>query len=120
MNLTKVQRHKCLSCEKTVWCNQKKATCSICFTHFHAKCVKAGNVSIDWSCSGCQMSHLPFHKCSTDEKIAENDLLLFQDSNTGLDTSRFQDSSDIALTLQGKPTQLKIMHLNTQTMGLHL
>ena len=115
-NLTKVQRHKCLSCEKTVRCNQKKATCSICFTHFHAKCVEAGNVSIDWSCTGCQMSHLQFHKCSTDEIIAENDLLLFQDSNTGLDTSRFQDSSDIALTLQGKPTQLKIMHLNTQSM----
>ena len=107
----KTQKQKCLSCEKTIRCNQKQISCFVCFSLYHIKCV---GVATDWSCSNCLMSHLPYFKCSIEE-ILDNDYG-HQPLSPQPNPPRVLDPSDIATTLQNRPSNLRVMHLNTQSM----
>ena len=58
---------KCEQCEKTI----RKLGSN------HAKCAGVKNMfaNMDWTCSGCLLSVLPFHKCRTDALIEDQEAI---------------------------------------------
>lgn len=102
---------KCDTCAKTIRKNQTSISCSNCIGYSHRKCVDLKSSSRDWLCSNCLGSVLPFYKCS------DADFFDFFDNT--LDLSQDMDLSTISLEshpLCNKPSHLKILHLNTQSM----
>ena len=96
---------KCDCCEKTIQRNQASITCWACIGSFHQKCSGLIASSSTWLCINCLGFALPFYKCSDAEML--DDTLDFSASlDPGLDIHPFCSNSG----------QLKIMHLNTQSM----
>jgi hypothetical protein len=107
---------KCPTCTKTVQSNHKRFLCTVCFDLYHVKCTNLmgshwKNVRADkpqdWLCNKCQLSTLPFFNCElpcaeTDNNLANNSLEYL--TNVHLEA------------LLSRPKQLKLMHLNTQSM----
>ena len=86
--------------------------CEICINIYHRQCTgitfykrvnKSFGRKASWTCHKCTLSILPFHN--------QRDL----DLDSSLE-SEISDNNDILKTLQDKATQLKVMHLNTQSM----
>lgn len=68
---------KCEQCEKTIKKNQKAVSCGVCLGANHAKCAGVRNVlaNMAWTCSGCLVSVLPFHKCCTVALIEDEEVI---------------------------------------------
>ena len=96
---------KCDCCEKTIRRNQASITCCVCIGFFHLKCSGLTASSSTWLCSNCLGSALPFYKCS-DAEMLDDTLDLSASLDSGLDIHPLCFNSG----------QLKIMHLNTQSM----
>ena len=107
---------KCTECKKTVAKNQKHYVCTTCFDFTHAKCANISTIKFmsgvtpkEWICPNCTISVLPFYMhelpCLSDnDSLHQRD---YDDNNT----------TDVHLqALEIKATQLKIMHINTQSM----
>ena len=110
---------KCPNFTKTVQSNHKRFLCTICFDLYHAKCTnlkcnELRNIRADkpqdWVCAKCQIPTLPFFNCQQEEflnVITDNDIV----------NNSLVDSTDEHLeALTSKSKQLKLMHLNTQSM----
>ena len=68
---------KCEQCEKTSRKKQKAVSCGVCLGPSHAKCAGVRNVlaNMAWTCSGCLLFVLPFHKCCTDALIQDQEVI---------------------------------------------
>ena len=96
---------KCDCCEKTIKRNQASITCWAFIGSFHLKCSGLIASSSTWLCINCLGFALPLYKCSDAEML--DDTLDFSASlDPGLDIHPLCSNSG----------QLKIMHLNTQSM----
>ena len=110
---------KCPNCTKTVQSNHKRFMCTVCFDLYHAKYTNLKGNELrniradkpqDWVCARCQITTLPFFNCQQEEflnVITDNNIV-----HNSLEDSR--DEHLEALTSKSK--QLKLMHLNTQSM----
>ena len=98
---------KCDCFEKTIRRNQASITCCVCIGSFHLKC--SGLTASSSTClrSNCLGSALPFYKCCNAEMLDDT-----------LDLSASLDSGLDIHPLCSNSGQLKIIHLNTQTMVL--
>ena len=102
---------KCPIPKKTVQRNQRRLECEKCFDLIHLRC--AGVTSFNngkahlpgkWICCNCTLSVLPFHgQCDLD----------LSGSSEACDEIQ---TNDILETMISKSSQLKLMHLNTQSM----
>lgn len=102
---------KCPIPKKTVQRNQRRLECEKCFDLIHLRC--AGVTSFNnvkahlpgkWICCNCTLSVLPFHgQCDLD----------LSGSSSACDEIQ---TNDILETMMSKSSQLKLMHLNTQSM----
>ena len=96
---------KCDCCEKMIRRNQASITCCACIGSFHLKYSGLTASSSTWLCSNCLGFALPFYKCS-DAEMLDNTLDLSASLDPGLNIHPLCFNSG----------QLKIMHLNTQSM----
>ena len=96
---------KCDCCEETIRRNEASIICYVCIGSFHLKCSGLTASSSTWLCSNCLGSALPFYKCS-DAEMLDDTLDLSTSLNSGFDIHPLCSNSG----------QLKIMHLNTQSM----
>ena len=90
--------------------NQKAVSCGVCLGSNHAKCagVKYVLVNMDWTCSGCLLSALPFHKCRTDALIEDQEAIASYEFT--------ENTENIVRVLKEQSKNLRLMHLNTQCM----
>ena len=101
-------------CEKTVAKNRKRCVCTTCFEFKHVKCSQGINVkyvssttSKQWICHKCVGSVLRFYAHGI--SASDDDCLI--------DISSEIINDDILLrALSGSENQLKIMHINNQSM----
>ena len=93
-------------CEKTIRRNQASITCCGCIGSF-LKCSGLTASSSTWLCSNCLGFAQPLYKCS-DVEMLDDTLDLSTSLDPGLDIHLLCSNSG----------QLKIMHLNTQSMVL--
>ena len=103
---------RCTVCEKPAASNHKRFICEVCHDLTHARCLV--NITINlksfsaaspktYTCEKCLYTVLPFWNANiTDTTISESEYEVTQD----------EDSS----VLHAKSEQLRIMHLNTQSM----
>ena len=101
---------KCSICTKTVRCSEKQLICKQCFESTHARCanfknVKANNPTL-WTCSHCLHTVLPFLNHSLNSGVSSKD-----------STHLLIDSH--LLTLNTNKNNLKILHINTQSLTSH-
>ena len=104
---------KCPKCVKGVQKNHEKIMCEKCFDLIHRRCAGTtvfNKIRADqpgnWICSRCMLSELPFHGyCDLDISGA-----LIESSD------KITLSDEILKAMQSKSSQLKLMHLNTQSM----
>lgn len=56
---------------------QKAVSCGVCLGANHAKCagIKSVSANMAWTCSGCLVSVLPFHKCRADALIEDQEVI---------------------------------------------
>ena len=112
---------KCPNCTKTVQSNHKRFLCTVCLDLYHAKCInlkgnelrniRADNPQ-DWLCTKCQITTLPFFNCQQEEFLNA-----ITDHNNNIANNPLEDLIDEHLeALTSKSKQLKLMHLNTQSM----
>ena len=91
---------KCEQCEKTI----RKLGSN------HAKCAGVKNMfaNMDWTCSVCLLSVLPFHKCRTDALIEDQEAIASYEFT--------ENTENIVRVLKEQSKNLRLMHLNTQCM----
>ena len=102
---------KCSICTKTVRCNEKQLICKQCFESTHARCanfknVKANNPTL-WTCSHCLHTVLPFlnHSLNSSAISKKSTHLIY-----------LTDEDSHLLTLNTNKNNLKILHINTQSL----
>lgn len=105
---------RCTICEKFVAKNHKRLVCDVCYDFTHAGCSKSifnlkscpSATPMAWTCSKCSLSSLPFYDTSINDPAEHPQI------NSVKDTTE-----DVHLqSLNDKSNQLKIMHINTQSM----
>ena len=119
-NKSKLSEHRplhsfaavCPQCGKSVRRNQKRILCCVCKDLTHLLCTgmnilknRGRGKQMDWTCPRCLITVLPFHGSSTLDMSCQSSAS--DDENV---------SNEILDTLKEKSAQLKIMHLNTQSM----
>ncbi len=96
--------------------------CTVCYDLCHAKCRTLPATTIkkvcasepqEWICDKCHLSILPFHRCSQDDFISICDPSAH---NTTCNSSKELEQGEHGHALNSRPNQLKIIHLNTQSM----
>ena len=104
---------RCNQCGNVVAKNHKRCLCVNCFDFTHARCAKLTDVKSitstnpkEWTCSKCIGSVLPFYASSISSPGKDN--------STTNDIASPQDQHHQALA--DRMSQLKIMHINTQSM----
>lgn len=104
---------RCNECEKAVAKNQMRCVCSQCFDFIHVKCARISNIKeisaaipMKWTCPRCIGSLLPFYMDTISDGEPEYD--------NGTDDIVTQNLHLDALT--EREAQLKVMHINTQSM----
>ena len=102
----------CPQCGKPVRRNQKRILCCVCKDLTHLLCTgitilknRESGKQMDWTCERFLITVLPFHCTSTLDMSCKSSV----SDNESI-------SSEILDTLKEKSTQLKVMHLNTQSM----
>ena len=100
---------QCEECEKTIRKNQSSVSCSECMGLRHVKCTNLTSVSLVFTCNRCLISVLPFHNCP-DLNMLDTQTI----TNSAL-------SEDLTINthleaLNARYNQLKLVHLNTQSM----
>ena len=113
---------KCPQCTRSVQSNHKRYLCTVCYDLCHAKCstlpvciiknVRATEPQ-EWICDKCHLSTLPFYQCTQDEFIANYELSAHNTTHNSSNGLRQDEHGD---ALNSRPNQLKIIHLNTQSM----
>ena len=90
--------------------NQKAVSCGVCLVSNHAKCAGVKNVLVNmvWTCSGCLLSVLPFHKCRTDALIEDQEAIASYEFT--------ENTENIVRVVKEQSKNLRLMHLNTQCM----
>jgi hypothetical protein len=101
----------CDHCEKTVMKNQTSVSCNVCFGSYHAKCASTKHVyaNVNWTCGKCLLSLLPFHACSN-EQMMQEEAVDVQEQTVK------QFTQDTVRILKEQSKQLRLVHLNTQSM----
>ena len=106
----RVSTTACPQCGKTVRRNQKRFLCCVCQDLHHARCkFFRGDFPEIWTCPKCTVSLLPFHGQS-DRHFDEDPTITSSED----ESARLSDG--IVDILNEKACQLRIMHLNTQSM----
>lgn len=105
-----------MQCEKAVAKNHKRCVCTTCFDFTHVKCAQLINAKYvsartpkEWICPECAISVLAFHMDEVPE--LDNKSIALADAE---DTNKMYNIHLQALV--DKNLQLKIMHINTQSM----
>lgn len=106
----------CPGCNNRVQTNYKRFICTKCFDLYHAKCTNISATQLknikaslpqEWICTQCLQAELPFYCCDEQDNLADH---------IGADAfpteSRYQHYEQ----LSSRVNQLKILHLNTQSM----
>ena len=99
---------KCSICDKTTRKNQQRLLCEVCQSFTHVSCVKPAitlnrsHIPHRWTCQLCLHHHLPFRM----------DDLLDTSNNSNID--QYEDAHKN--NLNHHPKQLKVMHLNMQSL----
>ena len=105
--------------ERPVAKNQKRLACEVCREFTHARC---SNSNIDlkffssstpttWTCPCCAFTALPFrHADFSDSAIPDSDL----PGTDAIDSLQF--ANEHLSALQERSNQLKVLHINTQSM----
>ena len=113
---------KCPQCTRSVQSNHKRYLCTVCYDLYHAKCSTLSTCTIknvraaepqEWICDKCHLSTLPFYQCTQDEFIANHEPSTHNITHNSSNDLRQDEHSD---ALNSRPNQLKIIHLNTQSM----
>ena len=109
----------CSECEKAVAKNHKRCVCIQCFDFTHAKYSRifkdirtvSATVPQEWTCHKCIGSLLPFYmdSLSDSEQERENSMDSAVESGT-INRNAHLDA------LTQKEAQLKVMHINTQSI----
>ena len=102
----------CPQCEKSMGRNHKRFLCEVCILFTHARCSGAActnlkqiraDMPVTWTCDRCTLSTLPFHACP------ELDTTVVSHVDETI-------TDEIHEILNSNNNQLKVMHLNTQSM----
>ena len=102
----------CPQCGKPVRRNQRRIFSCVCKDLTHLLCTgitipknQNSGKQMDWTCPRCLITVLPFHCTSTLDMSCKSSV-----------SDNESVSNEILVTLKEKSAQLKIMHLNTQSM----
>ena len=106
-------------CERPVAKNQKLLACEVCRELTHAHCSNSNidltffssSIPTTWTCPCCAFTALPFrHADFSDSAIPDSDL----PGTDAIDSLQF--ANEHLSTLQERSNQLKVLHINTQSM----
>ena len=110
---------RCSECEKAVAKNHKRCVCTQCFDFTYAKCARifkdirtvSATVPQEWTCHKCIGSLLPFYMdtLSDSEQERENSM------DSAVENGAINRNAHLDALTQ-KAAQLKVMHINTQSM----
>lgn len=108
----------CPKCAKRVQTNHKRFICTKCLDLYHGKCTNTSTIELknvratqprEWICTKCLFTELPFHRYELEhDTLSEVDTFVRTDSPESRNMHHQELSS--------RPNQLKILHLNTQSM----
>ena len=106
----------CPECNKRVQTNYKRFICTKCFDLYHAKCTNISAIQLknikaalpqEWNCTQCLQAELPFYRCDEQDNLVDR---------IGADAFQTESRYQHYEQLSSRVNQLKILHLNTQSM----
>ena len=116
---TKPKAPLCIVCERPVPKNQKRLACEVCREFTHAHCSNSNidlkffssSTPMTWTCPCCAFTALPFcHADFSDSAIPDSDM----PGTDAIDALQF--ANEHLSALQERSNQLKVLHINTQSM----
>ena len=116
---TKPKAPPCIVCERQVAKTQKRLACEVCREFTHARCLNSNidlkffsiSTPTTWTCPCCAFTALPFrHADFSDSAITDSDV----PGKDAIDSLQF--ANEHLSALQERSNQLKVLHINTQSM----
>ena len=107
---------------RSVQSNHKRYLCTICYDSCHAKCTNLSASIIknihasepqEWICVECHLLTMPFYQCTQGEFIGLSEQGAYDTVHNSSDELNLDEHSD---ALNSRRNQLKLIHLNTQSM----